>query len=156
MLNNTTQRTSSTVAIGKVTTLYHKVLNDTMKSAAFVSFAFRFFRQLSKVRNCLWDCFAEETNDYPAEFLAILFYVKEYLQKQFLLCIANEFLHLFRYFWSFWLIVAFLFQRRCRSCHTSTQERVDAHFGVMCARESKVLKHLCRGFYDNSANDASK
>jgi len=48
-----------TIFVSKISSLNHKVLDDTMEDGAFVAFTYRFLGQLNKIFDSLWHCFAK-------------------------------------------------------------------------------------------------
>lgn len=74
-------RTSSSVSLGEVTSLDHKVLDHPVELAALVPLALRFLRQFHKVLDGLGNGLAKQTDLHSAFNGTSDFYVKPYLQK---------------------------------------------------------------------------
>lgn len=68
---------SGSIAIGtEISTLYHEILDNTVKNRAFVTKTKLVRCQCLEVLDSLRNCFAEQCNDYPSLRLAANAYVE--------------------------------------------------------------------------------
>lgn len=102
---------TSTIFIGEITPLDHKISDDSMEEGALESLTSWFFRKLNEIFYCLWDCFPEKTNlnsanrfltncnikpDLRRIIVILRYYTRYRFSKQYYYLVGN--------FWAFFLI----------------------------------------------------
>lgn len=73
---------TSTVALGEISTLNHKVSDDPVEFTALVSFTFRFLGELDKVLGGFRNGGAEHTNFHTLRFVRANFNVEPHLRNE--------------------------------------------------------------------------
>jgi hypothetical protein len=71
--------TSSSILVGEISSLNHKVFDDSVEDGAFIAFPNWFFGQFNKVFHSFRNCFAKQTNLNAPNSFTTNFNIKPYL-----------------------------------------------------------------------------